>query len=114
MMLATCTTDRAARRLERLVRRSPASTGGPLPGHLGLRERDQQPKRVVYGRGIAEDGGDITIEENNVCALAVTLVVFTAHGSAEVVFREEVVLVLRLAFGTHTFFSRAGLLGVRC
>lgn len=99
--LATYTTDCAARRRQRLVRRSPVSTGGSLPSYLCLCERDQQPKRVVYGRRIAEDGGDIRIEENNICALSITLVVLAPHGSAEVVFREEVV-VLRLASRTHT------------
>ena len=102
--LATYTTDCAARRRQRLVRRSPVSTGGSLPSYLCLCERDQQPKRVVYGRRIAEDGGDIRIEENNICALSITLVVLAPHGSAEVVFRDEVV-VLRLASRTHTVFT---------
>jgi len=68
---------------------------------------------VIYGRRITEDSGDISIEEDNIRALAIAFVVLATDGSAEVILREQVVVGLSLASLTHSFFSRAGLPGGR-
>jgi hypothetical protein len=68
---------------------------------------------VIYGRRIREDSGDIRIEEDNICALAIALVVLATDGCAEVILREQVVVGLSLASLTHTFFFRAGSTGER-
>jgi hypothetical protein len=43
---------------------------------------------VIYGRRIPEDSSDIRIEEDNIRALAIALVVLATDRSAEVILRE--------------------------
>jgi len=60
-----------------------------------------------------EDGGDIRIEEDNIRALAIAFVVLATDGSAEIIFREQIVVGLSLASLTHSVFSSAGFPGGR-
>src|SRR5438093_811443 len=55
---------------------------------------DERPQRVVHSLCVRKNFGNIWVEEHHVCAFLVPLVILSANGVAEVVFRKHVVIVL--------------------
>jgi len=68
---------------------------------LRFRQRDEEPQRVVYGRGAGEDLRHVGIQEHDVGALLVALVVLAANGVAEIVLCKHLATVCSASSGVH-------------
>lgn len=54
--------------------------------------RQIHPARLIHDRGIAENGGQIRVQQDNIRPLAIARNVLAAHSSAEVDLRDVVFL----------------------
>ena len=83
-------------------------TSAPPPVDFGFGDGNQEPERIIDRSRIPERLRDICIEQDDIGALTIALVIFTANRARKVVLRKHVVVRAILTFLSHTFFSRGG------